>query len=146
PDAAYIAAHIAEAIHALDERQYAAMVLDRLRPYVAYNTTLGGTAMCRGSTAHFVALLQTTLGQYAEAEQHFEQALAFNRKLQAPPFLARTQYEYASMLAKNDRAGDEQRALVLVDQALATAESLGMTRLSEQALALKVRVQGILKA
>jgi hypothetical protein len=50
------------------------------------------------------------------------------------------------MLVRRGEAGDEERVLELIGHALDTAEELGMTRLAEQALALKVRVQGILKA
>jgi hypothetical protein len=50
------------------------------------------------------------------------------------------------MLVGRTEPGDRERALELVDQTLGTAEELGMTRLAEQALALKVEVQGILKA
>jgi hypothetical protein len=50
------------------------------------------------------------------------------------------------MLIRRGEEGDQERALELIGQALNTAEQLGMTRLTEQALALKVRVQGMLKA
>lgn len=50
------------------------------------------------------------------------------------------------MLVKRDEHGDQERALELVDQALAAAEEMGMVKLAEEALALKVQVQGILKA
>jgi hypothetical protein len=36
--------------------------------------------------------------------------------------------------------------LTLLDEALSAAEDMGMVRLAERALALKVRLQGILKA
>ncbi len=50
------------------------------------------------------------------------------------------------MLLRRGTPGDQEHALELADEALAAAEEMGMARLAEQALALKVRVQGILKA
>jgi hypothetical protein len=50
------------------------------------------------------------------------------------------------MLIRRGEEGDQERALELIGQAMDTTQELGMTRLAEQALALKVRVLGILKA
>lgn len=102
--------------------------------------------MCYGSAAHYLGLLATALGRWSDAERHFEDALELNTRLQAPPFVARTRYAYAAMLVRREEPGDRERALEMVGQVLKTAEDLGMTRLAEQALALKVEVQGILKA
>jgi hypothetical protein len=66
--------------------------------------------------------------------------------VRARAFTARTRYDFADMLVKRDSPGDRERSLALLDQALSAAEEIGMTRLSEQALALKVRLQGILMA
>ncbi len=41
---------------------------------------------------------------------------------------------------------DRERALALTDQILAAAEQIGMTKLAGEALALTVRLQGILRA
>lgn len=68
-----------------------------------------------------------------------------NERMSATTFIARTHYDYANMLVKRGELGDQERALDLVGQALGTAEELGMTRLAEQALALKTRVQAALE-
>jgi tetratricopeptide (TPR) repeat protein len=130
----------------IGEGTWAAVLADQLVPFAGRNVTPGGGAMCYGSAAHYLGLLTTTLGRWSEAERHFEAALDLNTRLHAPPFVARTRYAYAQMLVRRDEPGDRERALGLVGQALETAEALGMTRLAEQALALKVEVQGILKA
>jgi tetratricopeptide (TPR) repeat protein len=106
----------------------------------------GSSGDCHGSASHYLGLLATTLGRWSDAERHFEDALELNTRLQAPPFVARTRCAYAEMLVRREELGDRERALELVDQTLETAEELGMTRLAEQALALKVEVQGILRA
>jgi class 3 adenylate cyclase len=47
------------------------------------------------------------------------------------------------MLLARDEPGDRERALELLGQALSTAQELGMKRLIETALTLKLRAQGI---
>jgi tetratricopeptide (TPR) repeat protein len=99
-----------------------------------------------GSVSHYLGLLATFLRQWDAAEQHFADALEAHRRVGARPYAAWTQHAWAAMLIERAEPPDRERALTMVDQALAEAESMGMSRLSEQALALKVRVQGILKA
>jgi hypothetical protein len=48
------------------------------------------------------------------------------------------------MLVQRDAPGDREHALTLLDEALVATEDMGMTSLEKQALALKVRLQGIL--
>lgn len=50
------------------------------------------------------------------------------------------------MLLQRDLEGDCDRALSLIGEGLGAVDGFGMVRLSEQALALKVQAQGILKA
>jgi tetratricopeptide (TPR) repeat protein len=137
---------LAEVSAVIGETTWAAALFDQMVPYAGRNVTPGGGAMCYGSAAHFLGLLATTLGRWNDAERCFEDALDLNARLQAPPFVARTWYAYAAMLVRREEPGDREQALELVGRILETAEELGMTRLAEQALALKVEVQGILKA
>ena len=91
-------------------------------------------------------LLATTLGRLEDAERHFIEALAMNERTGARPYLAHTQHEYAAMLLARGDPADRQRALDLVNRALATAQELGMPPLAERALALKIKAQGIVSA
>ena len=50
------------------------------------------------------------------------------------------------MLVARDWPGEREKALALLAQSLDTAQALGMKRLLERALALKLRVQGIVAA
>jgi tetratricopeptide (TPR) repeat protein len=137
---------LAEVSAAIGEVTWAAALSAQLVPFAGRNVTPGSGAMCYGSASHYLGLLATTLGRWSDAERHFEAALDLNIRLQAPPFVARTQFAYAEMLVRREEPGDRERALKLVGEVLETAEELGMRRLAEQALALKVEVQGILKA
>jgi hypothetical protein len=130
----------------LGDVQHATRLYDLLQPYAHRHVSVGNRRRCFGSTAYYLGLLATTLERWNAAEQHFEAALAMNTRMEMPPFVARTQYAYADMLVKHAAPGDREKALGLVNQALSAAEEIGMTRLAGEALALKVRVQGILKA
>ena len=137
---------VAEACWILGETQHAGRLYDLLCPYAAQHVLPGPSAAYHGSLTHYLGLLATTVSWWNEAMAHFEDALATHARIAAAPFGARTQYAFADMLIRRGEEGDQERALALLGQALNTAQELGMTRLAEQALALKVRVQGMLKA
>ena len=82
--------------------------------------------------------LATTLGRFDDAERHFVDAIAMNRKLRAPRWVAVTQLGYARMLLARVAPGDRERALELSTAVLATAQECGMAKLqadSERLLA-----------
>jgi tetratricopeptide (TPR) repeat protein len=87
--------------------------------------------------------LATTLGQWDKAEQHFEDALAMNARMEARPWLAHTQYQYATMLLAREQSGDpstssgqaREKARELLQAALVTARELGMRALEERIMA-----------
>ena len=80
------------------------------------------------------------------AEQHFERAATLHERWGMRPHLARTQVVYAELLVQRGARDDREKALGLVDRSLSSTQELGMARLAEQALALKLRLQGILSA
>jgi hypothetical protein len=67
----------------------------------------------------------------ARSDDHFETAIRAHERLEAGPLLARTRYEYARMLLIRGQTPDRDRALGLLDRALATASTLGMATLAE---------------
>jgi tetratricopeptide (TPR) repeat protein len=82
-----------------------------------------------------LGMLATTLGQYDDAELHFERALDMNTSIRSPLWTAHTQYEYARMLRLRGRPCDHSRAQTLLTPATATAEKLGLHALSRRASA-----------
>jgi class 3 adenylate cyclase len=83
------------------------------------------------------------MGHWEDAQRHFDEALAFDEKIGARPYLAGVQRWYADMLQEHGQPGDREKAQGLVNQALATFEELGMKKDVERALALKLRLQGV---
>jgi DNA-binding NarL/FixJ family response regulator len=103
-----------------------------LRPFRALNLSVLGT-VALGSGAGYMATLAAMLKRGKEARVLFEEALAFNSRLRAPPLVARTQLDYAGLLARSDKPADVERAGRLGRDALAIAERFGMRKLAERA-------------
>jgi hypothetical protein len=81
-------------------------------------------------------VLAATLACWQKAERHFAAALAMNTRMDARPWLAHTQQQYAAMLVACGAAADRARAKALLDEALLTASELGMQSLVEKCAAL----------
>ncbi len=133
-----ILAWSAELARRLCDPRRAALLYEDLLPYADRQIVGVYGATCLGSAAYALGELAAAMGRWDDAERHFDHALAFNERIGAWPWLARTRHEYASMLHERDQSGDHQRAQALVEQALATFEELGMKKDLERALALKL--------
>jgi DNA-binding SARP family transcriptional activator/tetratricopeptide (TPR) repeat protein len=94
--------------------------------------------LSQGSAARPLGLLATTLSRYDEAERHFEQALAMNARVRSPLWMAHTRHEHARMLLLRNGPGDRDKALALLDAALATADELRLDALAGTARALRL--------
>lgn len=134
---------LAEVCTDLREARHAAALYDLLLPHASHNVIFAGGMACFGSAARYLGLLATTLARWDEAQAHFEAALRFNAKTGARPWVAHTEHDSAAMLLARGQPGDREKALGLLNRALGTAQELGMTRLVDRALALKVRAQGL---
>jgi class 3 adenylate cyclase len=128
---------------ALGDLERAALVYDLLAPQADRNVVVGLGYAFWGPAHGYCGALAATLGRWDEAETHFEAALARCERMATRPWLANTQHRYARMLLARGRAGDRDRALTLLARALDTARALGMKRLLEQALADRLRAQGV---
>ena len=120
----------------------AAILYELLRPYADRYATVA-IVVNSGSVSRYLGLLAATLSRWEEAEKHFNSALEMDASFGSRPWVAHTRHDYAAMLLSRNARGDRERALGLVTQALATAQELGMKALLEEALALKLRIQGI---
>jgi tetratricopeptide (TPR) repeat protein len=79
-----------------------------------------------GPWARVLALLADSLDRWDEARAYFEDAIARCRRIDARPYLARTEYEYGrALLARGEKA----RARELITSARQAAEELGMSGL-----------------
>lgn len=111
----------------LAETLYAA-----LSPYRCFNAVLPNSRHfhCIGPIAHALGSLAGALGQLDVAEEHFEIAIAMNRRMGAAPYLAHSRFSCARILAARNNPGSRARAHRLADQARETADRLGMSDLA----------------
>jgi tetratricopeptide (TPR) repeat protein len=116
----------------LGDRTRAGILYQLLRPYAGRTVVVGTAAACYGAVSRYLGALATTLGRWDEAERHFEDALAMNARMEAWPWLAHTQHQYATMLLARGQVGDGEKARELLKTALATARELGMRALEER--------------
>jgi DNA-binding SARP family transcriptional activator len=126
------AAYGARACAYLGDVERAAVLYEQLQPYARLNVVTGLGISCLGSVELYLGLLAATVGRWEESDRHFGSALAMHARLRSPPWSAHAQHEQARMLLARGRAGDRARARDLLATARATAEALGMTRLSER--------------
>jgi tetratricopeptide (TPR) repeat protein len=117
----------------LNEPGPAAGLYSLLAPYAQHviSFTSPQPVACHGSASFYLGLLATLTAQWAAAVDHFETAIRVHERLEAGPLLARTRYEYARMLLIRGQTSDRDRALGLLDRALATASTLGMAAVAE---------------
>ncbi len=83
---------------------------------------------------HVLGLLSHTMGKLDQTVAHFEDALAFCRRVGARPELAWTCCDYADALRGRDVEGDRAKAISLLDESLAISSELGMRPLMERVL------------
>jgi class 3 adenylate cyclase len=135
---------LTELCDTLGDSARAGVLYDLLLPYARRNILTGTPALCTGSASRQLGMMAALMGRYDDAERHFEEALPFDKKMNARPWVAHTQYQYAKMLVARDAPGDRPKALALLQEALATAQELGMVKIIERGLALKLEAQGAL--
>ncbi|MEK6323100.1 MAG: protein kinase [Acidobacteriota bacterium] len=121
----------------LGDARRAAKLYELLLPYAGRQVVTGSAAVACGSVSRFLGVLATTLSHWEEAVRHFEDALQMEARIGARPFVANTQQEYGSMLLARGAPGDREKAYDILDQALATAEELGMKVVIKEVQALK---------
>jgi DNA-binding CsgD family transcriptional regulator/tetratricopeptide (TPR) repeat protein len=132
----------------LGDRTRADALYDLLLPYSG-NTppTHPPFCVCTGPVSRYLGLLAATLGRWAEAATHFDDALAMHIRTDARPLLAHTRREYAAMLLArleaegrgrpgDGTAGIAARARELLDGAAALYDELEMEHFAARARAL----------
>ena len=119
----------------LGDRDRAETLYRILLPFAGRNVVVSNGAACYGALSRYLGALATTLERWDDAARHFEDALAMNARMDARPWLAHTQEQYATMLLARRHSGDRDKAAALLDAALATTRELGMRALEERVTA-----------
>lgn len=114
---------VAEVAVAMGDLAAAEECYERLLPYgTMYINVIQG---CAGSASRPLGILAAALGRAEDADRHFTDAVAMERRIGALPFLALAQLEHAKLLASQGARGGE-RARELLEPCMRTARRLGM--------------------
>jgi DNA-binding SARP family transcriptional activator/tetratricopeptide (TPR) repeat protein len=124
----------------LEDRGAVATLYSLLEPY-ARQYAVAPVESTFGSVAGWLGRLATSLSRFEDAEQHFEVAIETERRMGARPWLAQAQDDYARMLLARDGAGDRERALELIGEAVGTYRELGMESWAKGTSELKRALQ-----
>ena len=127
---------LAEVCDLLADAPRSAQLYALLEPFATKNAAHHLMRTYSGAVSHFLGLLARTMDEPQTAARHFDFALEMNARMGALPALARTQYEYARLLARHGRPTDRRRARELLAQALQRATELGMTGLQRKIAAV----------
>jgi tetratricopeptide (TPR) repeat protein len=109
----------------LGDREVAERLYSMLLPYESLYAQAPVEATF-GAMARGLGVLATTLRRFDDAERHFDVAIEIEQRMRARPWLAHAQQDLAAMLLARGAAGDSERALAVLEDALATYRELGM--------------------
>jgi tetratricopeptide (TPR) repeat protein len=116
---------LADVAEYLADADRARTLYELLSPYAARNACTADY-ISTGSVSRPLGVLASTLSRWHQAERHFEDALTANARMDARPWVARTQFDYARALRRRGAAGDSERAADLFDTAQKTYAELGL--------------------
>jgi hypothetical protein len=126
-DNVYSVFYVAEAAALVGSPMLAVHLIGILEPFAAYDVMLGFTQISwEGPVARLMAMLLARLERWDEAESQFAAAVARCQRLDAGPYLARTEYEWGRTLLGRGRLEDRDRAVGLLQSSRVRAESLGL--------------------
>ena len=122
-----VRAFSAMAIAAVGDAEMAAVAYQALLPYARLNVATGAglTGLC-GSVPRFLGMLAAAQGHFEKAAQHYEDAIEFETRMGAPPFVACSRILYAELLLREGRPDRLRQAKRLAAEGLSTADGLGM--------------------
>ena len=123
-------AYLSEVCVALDDCTSASRLYKLLLPWSGRNIAVG--IECLGSSDRFLGLLASLDGRFADAERHFEKALAMNDRIGAILPREHTRRDYADMLLKRGASADQARASAYLDTAEGHANRLGLIALGRR--------------
>jgi class 3 adenylate cyclase len=126
---------LGDACARLQDAHLAAPLYEWYLPFAGQNVWVYLT-LSVGSADRQLGLLAALMDRFDDAERYFKGALDMNARLRARPALAWTQRDYARMLLKRNAGGDRERALDLLEEALATAREIGMAKVAADCEAL----------
>lgn len=123
--ATIILVYLAEVCSRLHDLRRCEEIYELLVPHRGLTAFMPSTVIL-GAVSGYLAILASELRRTRLAATLFEEALEMNAAMEAAPFLARTQIDFAGLLLQRGHRDDHQRGLHLLNQAAALAGPLQM--------------------
>jgi len=121
----------------LGDAERACELAELLEPYSGRLVVCGPPpSACYGPVDAYLGTLVLARGEPGEAVGLYEGALELVKSIGAPPFIANVAGELGAALLARGRRGDAKRAHAALDEAVRTAEELGLDRVAARAKAL----------
>jgi tetratricopeptide (TPR) repeat protein len=117
----------------LGDESRAHRLYETLRPYAQLNAVVGYGVACLGSVSRALGMLCAAFGDWTAANDWFVQALAANRRLDSPIWIAHTLHAHARMLGSHGSRSAVTKATGMATEAISIASALGMTSLEARA-------------
>jgi tetratricopeptide (TPR) repeat protein len=134
-------AYLTEVCAYLEDVDRAAALYELLLPYDGRTVVVGGATACYGAAARYLGILATTMSEWQAAERHFLRAMELDSIMAARPWLAHSAYEYGLMLLARGRDTDRPGAFSLLNEALDSAQKMGMAYLVEKIMNLQAKYE-----
>jgi hypothetical protein len=112
----------------------AAALYEHLSPYHDQIVFTGATV--NASLAHYLGLLDHTLGRLDDADRWFAESLDLHERLRSPLLIALTRAAWAALLTDRNGGDDRVRARDMAEQALAAATTSGYGAIERDARAV----------
>ena len=113
--------YLSDAVAITGDTELAEPLYAELLPLAGANVVIGHVVACHGAADRYLGKLAATLGRREAAAEHFERALALNRRMGADTWLAHTAYDYGRLLGP--------KGADLLAQASALARRIGLVAL-----------------
>jgi hypothetical protein len=128
----YPLAILAEVAWLVGDGPRAALVGPLLEPFADRLIVAGRGRICAGSVARTCGLVAASAHRWDDAGQYLLSAQAVHRRVGALPLLARTRYEWSTVLLQRGRKGDRRRSAEWRRKSEELATRFGMSRLLEE--------------
>ena len=125
-------ASLAEVAWLVGDGPRAALLGPLLEPFAERLIVAGRARICTGSVARPCGLVAASAQRWDDAGHQLLAAEAVHRGVGALPLLARTRYEWSTVLLQRGRKGDRRRAAEMRRKAEELATRFAMTRLLEE--------------
>lgn len=132
---------LAEVASKLGESKIAHQLYSLLLPFQDRLVTIGLGVTCWGTVSRSLALTAACAGNKDAAIKHYRYGIEVASQRGAHPWLAELQWELAALLAERASPGDENDAILLATEAIATARALHLYGIEERAAAFLASLQ-----